>query len=444
MSILIPGRARAALLVTLVLSHPLWADNPIRLREAFPVGYHYHVSSRVEVTGGLTLPAEKDQPERTLAVTGTSAIDYDERILSLEKDGQVGKTVRLYRRIDFQRKVGTQDQQNTLRPQVRRLVVLRHNQVEVPFSPDGPLTWGEMDQIRTDVFTPALTGLLSPNPVKAGDQWTATAAAIQELTDLEKIEEGSVTCKLDQFTTVAQRKQARVSFSGTVRGLGEDGPNRQQLEGYFFFDLESNHLSYLYLKGVQQLLDKDGKAQGKVEGTFVLTRQPQPFCKELTNAALTGVALEPNESNTLLLYDNPELGVKLLHPRRWRVAGVRGRQLALDENRGSGLLLTVEALKQTPTAAQYQQEVQNWLQKEKAKIQAASAARTVQGQPRTLEHFGMQIEVNQQVAIMDYYVLRQAAGGATVAARVLPAHAQEVRVEVERMLRGVVLSVPQP
>ena len=64
--------------------------------------------------------------------------------------------------------------------------------------------------------------------------------------------------------------------------------------------------------------------------------------------------------------------------------------------------------------------------------------------PQTLEHFGVQIEVQKQVAIMDYYVLRQAAGGATVAARVLPEHAREVRSEVERMLRGAVLAAPQP
>src|SRR5262249_40103566 len=162
---------------------------------------------------------------------GTSALEYDERVLSLEKDGRVAKTVRYYRQVAFQRKVGPQEQQNTLRPPVRRLVVLRHNQVEVPFSPDGPLTWGEMDLIRPDVFTAALTGLLPAAAVKPGDQWQAAAVAVQELTDLEKIDEGGLSCKLEQLTTVAQRRHARVSFTGAVRGLGEDGPNRQRLDG---------------------------------------------------------------------------------------------------------------------------------------------------------------------------------------------------------------------
>ncbi len=94
-------------------------EEPIRLREDFPVGYQYHVSTHVELSGSLTLPAEKGKLElKPLAIKGESAIEYDERILGLEKDDRVQKTTRIYRRIDFQRKVGDTPQQNSLRPQV--------------------------------------------------------------------------------------------------------------------------------------------------------------------------------------------------------------------------------------------------------------------------------------------------------------------------------------
>src|SRR5213076_1873379 len=101
------------------------AQAPVRLQEGFTPGYEYHVSSRVELTGTLALPPDKDNKgPRSLAVTGKSAIEYDERVLAREKDGRVTKTARLYRRIDFQRNVGDQPQQSTIRPQVRRLVLL--------------------------------------------------------------------------------------------------------------------------------------------------------------------------------------------------------------------------------------------------------------------------------------------------------------------------------
>ena len=113
------------------------ADEPVRLREGLVPGAQYRVNSRVDITGKLTLPAEKGQAAKTLEITGKSAIDYDERILALGKDQQVEKTIRLFHKMDFQRKVGEQLQQYNLRPEIRRMVLLRHNQVEVPFSPDG-------------------------------------------------------------------------------------------------------------------------------------------------------------------------------------------------------------------------------------------------------------------------------------------------------------------
>ena len=262
---------------------------PVELREQFPVGYQYHVSTRVDLSGSLTLPPEKDKPaSKPLTVTGDSAIEYDERVVGLDVDGQVQKTVRICRRMDFRRKVGENPQQTSLRPEVRRLVVVRLKNQGVPFSPDGPLTWGEIDLVRTDVFTPALCGMLPGKPVQPGDRWTASEVAVQELTALERIEEGNIQCRFEQVTAVENRRQARIAFSGTVRGTNEDGPNRQQLDGYFYFDLESNHLSYLSLKGATMPLDKSGKEQGRIEGTFVLTRQAHQRSNDLTDEGAQG------------------------------------------------------------------------------------------------------------------------------------------------------------
>ena len=345
-------------------------------------------------------------------------------------------------RLEFERKVAEQQQQNALRPAVRRLVILRHKQLEVPFSPDGPLTWGEIDLVRTDVFTPALAGLLPGRAVQAGDRWNATLVAVQELTDLERIDEGSLVCKLVQFTTLANRRHARVEFSGTVRGLGEDGLNRQQLDGTVMFDLESNHISYLSMRGVQSLLDRDGKASGQVEGTFVLTRQ-LGSSRALADESLRALALEPNDDNTLLLFDDPDLGVRLLYPRRWRVAGVRGRQVALDEDRGSGLLLTLEPLARVPNGPQFLQESRAWLVQQKAAVLRADGPRTLQGPPQGLENFSLDVDASRQRFLMDYYVIRQAAGGATLAARLLPADQANLQRDVLRIARSVQITRKQ-
>jgi hypothetical protein len=402
---------------------------PVRMVEAFTPGYQYHVSCRVNITGTLNLAEAK---EKQLALTGASVIEFDERVLA-EKDSKVDKTIRVYRKMDFDRKVGDQKQQSTLRPQIRRMVIMRHNQYEVPFSPEGPLTWGEIDLVRTDVFTPALAGLLPPQAVKPGERWQATTVAVKELTDLERIDEGGLTCTFETITTLVGRQQARVSFQGSVRGVGEDGNARHQLDGQLYFDLTSNHLSYLHVKGTQHLLDKNGQPQGLVEGTFVLTREPVTQARELTDADLRGLVLEPNEDNTLLLYEHADLGVRFLYPRRWHVAGVSGRQIALDDKHGNGVLLTLDSLTKLPTAAQFHQEARTWLTQQKATVFRMDNPKTL---APGVENFATDAEISKQRIVLDYYVLRQASGGATLVARLAPNDLVGLRKDLERIVKS--------
>jgi len=433
-----------SLLLLLLSSGFVRADEPIHIAERFAAGDQCHVSCRVEITGTLTPQQEKAKESKPLPVKGDSAIEYDERVLTVDSSGTVQKTARIYRRIDFQRTVGGREQSQTIRPAVRRLVLLRRDNTEVPFSPDGPLTLGEIDLVRTDVFTPALSGLLPTEGVRRGERWKATAHAVKELTDMERIEEGGLECALEEVTSLKvngqARRQARIAFAGTVRGINEDGPNRQHLEGYLYFDLESNHLSYLTLKGAHSLLDKQGKEIGRIEGRFTLTRQTRQRNKDLTDDALRGVTLEPNADNTLLLYDNPELGVRFIYPRRWRIAGEQDRQITLDTAGGNGLLLTLESTSNAPTAAQYLKESRDWLAKQKAKIAREEPPRSLRAGNDQLDRFALELEVSGQKLLMDYLLIRQPTGGATIAARLLPQDLAAVRDEVERIAKSVVIT----
>jgi hypothetical protein len=132
----------------------------------------------------------------------------------------------------------------------------------------------------------------------------------------------------------------------------------------------------------------------------------------------------------------------MLYPRRWRVAGVRGRQLAIDEVNGSGLLLTLEPLARVPAAAQFSTESRNYLQQQKAKVLRVDAPRRIQGPPREMDYFAIDIETMNQRATMDYYVVRQAEGGAVLAARLLPNDLAKLRKEVEAMARSVTITRP--
>jgi hypothetical protein len=181
---------------------------------------------------------------------------------------------------------------------------------------------------------------------------------------------------------------------------------------------------------------------GKIEGRFVLARQAPQASRDLSDTALKGVTLEPNDDNTLLLYDNFELGLRFLYPRRWKVMSVRGRQVGVDEANGSGLLLTLEPLSSVPTGAQFLGESRTWLEQQKGKIgrvEALQRTRTKQGE---LEHFSLHVDLQGQSVVMDYYVIRQTQGGATLAARILPKDLAGLRKDVERVAASVVITRP--
>src|SRR5687767_2742579 len=99
-------RYLVTLTIVLVLTATTTAQEAVRLRESFATGNQYRVSTRVEMTGTLSVPMEMGKGSKPVAVTGDSAIDYDERVLELDKDGGVKRTLRIYRKHELQRKVG--------------------------------------------------------------------------------------------------------------------------------------------------------------------------------------------------------------------------------------------------------------------------------------------------------------------------------------------------
>ncbi len=427
---------RFALLLLLGFAPLAQAQEAVRLAETFDPAAPYRVELTVTMAGRLTLPTKKDQPAEAVAVGGNSTLTYDERPL-IADEPKTDKVVRAYRGIDFKRTIGDKDQTASIREGVRRLVVLRSEKgKKAPFSPDGPLLWSEIDVVKHDIFTPVLVaGLLPKDEVKPGSKWTANAAAIAELTDLETIDEGGIAVEFASVVMLNERKLAKLAITGTVRGTNEDGPTRQKLDGTAYFDIEAKRLTYLKLNGVHEMLGSDGKAIGRIDGTFTMTRSASKEFDDISDAKLAGKELKPTEENSLLLYDNAELGLKFLYPRRWRVGSVQGRQVTLDEPRGGGILLTVETTDRLPTVEKYQDEVKAFLAKQQAKIAPLAAPVRTADKPIRIDRFGIDAELKTGKARLEYAVTSGPKGGVLVAARLPAEDAAELKVDLERILK---------
>jgi len=419
------------------LTSPLLAQE-VTLTEPFKPGHTTKVDVQVKVTGKLALPsAEKNKPGQIVAISGISKVSYEERLLEPD-EATLLKTVRAYREVEFERLIGEIKQDAGLRPSIRRMVFIKSGTRKAPFSPDGPLTWGEIDVVRTDVFNPALIpGLLPTNAVKPGQTWKASAAAIAELTDMEKVDDGSIVVEFVGIARPNGKQLARLKISGSVRGVNEDGPNRQKIEGTAYFDLNTGILSYLSVKGTKELLDGKGQTVGVIEGQFAMTRSPvAKMPSDLSDAVLRDLDLKPGLENTLLLYDNPELGVRFLYPRGWRVGAVQGNQVTLDHAGGAGILITVEPPTKVPTADDYLKEALEDLKKQKATVTGTEKPTRVRSEPVTLDRFVIDATINKNELRLEYAVLKQTDGGVTIAAT-LPAGDAGLRSEVTRIVRSL-------
>lgn len=422
-----------------VLSGEVLAQEPIRLVEEFKPGHASRVEVMVRLDGKLTLPGEKGKPPQLVPVVGKSHVVYEERVLSPEP-GESVRTVRGYRDVEFLRALGNSQQEAGVRPSVRRMVVIKTENRRAPFSPDGPLTWGEIDVVRTDIFNPVVVpGLLPAGPVRKGQTWKASPGAVAELTDMEKVDSGELVVEFTGITTIEGRRSARLTISGTVRGVNEDGPNLQKLEGHAFFDLDAGALTYLSLRGTHELHDGKGQSVGRIDGQFTMSRSlATKLPPDLSDTSLQGLDLRPTLENCLLLYDNPELGVRFLYPRGWRIGVVQGRQVTIDHARGAGVFITVEPANRVPSAESYLKEVSEFLKtQKKAQLSGMEKPTRVRTEPVSLDRFGFDAAMASSKVRVECAVLKQTDGGVTVSASIPAGDAGSLKGEVERILRSL-------
>jgi len=430
-------RPIGALVLSLLFPFAAKSDEPLRLKETFAVAQQFRVQSRMRGSDN-TLAAVKDKDnkdDKAPRKHDDSDIDYVERVLELDGDGLPNRLLRVYDKVEFRRKIGEERMETTVREAARRMVVLREKNLEVPFSPDGPLLRSEIEVVRVDVFTPALAGLLPADAVKPGDTWKAAESAVRELTDIQP-EDGSLACKFVEVTTFVGRKVAHVSVRGHVRGVNEDGPTRHEIDGHFFFDLQSQHLCYLSIKGRQLLLDKDGKEIGASEGTLTMTRQARLRHDKLGDDVCGRLQLTPDADNTLLLFEDDDIGVRFVYPRRWRFAGLQNRQVMLEADGGNGILLTPVPLKEVPSPAQFAKEAQELIKSQGDLVLGISPARRVSSAP-DVDQFTIEVKHLGKPQLIDYYTVRLRTTGATAATTLNPSDARELRPEIERMMRGL-------
>lgn len=435
---------RACPLLIVVLALPVsWRDcrcaelQPLRIKP----GDTYRVSTKSTLKGYLELPDPKTNQPRRIAIDGTARVVYRERALRADAAGQIDRVFRVYDLVDYQRKVDDQQQEAKLRDAVRRVALHRRDGAAVPYSPDGPLQWTEIDLIRTHIYAPLLDGFLGNGPLKEGATWDAGKSAVAELTGLQPLESGVAACSYNGTVEFQGKRLGQIAFTGTVVGRTDEGRSRNTINGAAYIDQATSRLQSLRATGERALIDANDKVVGRLAVDYQHVMTPIAGDADLADDVVAKLPDEPGEAQTALLYEHAGLGARLLHSRRWLLESVRENQITL-RHEADTLVIHVEAEGKTPALRQYHTEVLDYLRRAKFVLSQTTKPQEVVSEAGRIGRFRVEGELDRKPIVLDYWVVERGKRGATVAARLRPESVKNLAADVQKIARELEFTTP--
>ena len=154
------------------------------------------------------------------------------------------------------------------------------------YSPQGPLTAGDLELLRAPGDSLSLLGLLPPKPVAIGEKWTPPSWVGQMLTDTEAASKADLNCTLASVDD----GQARVTFEGTVEGATGGSSGKVGLHGSYLFDLKAQRLARAEMEQTEERSVGPVSPGMKVTAKAVVIRTPAADANGLSEETAAAVS----------------------------------------------------------------------------------------------------------------------------------------------------------
>jgi hypothetical protein len=310
--------------VFLLARAPAGRAETYNLAEAVKAGDCFQLQLEMKLTGELRV--FKGGTTVPFKLEATCRHTFPERVLAVGTSGAVEKTARVYEAAQAVIKAGEDRSERTLRPERRLVVVQRHKDQTLAYSPAGTLTREELDLTGGHFDTLALAGVLPGKAVAVGDTWKVPSGVVQALCNFEGLTEQALTGKLEG----AQDQVATFSLTGTAAGIDLGALVKLTIQATGRFDLKTGRLVALDWK------QKDERDQGPispatvVESTTTLSRKVIEQPASLSDVALVSVPPDEVPGPMLQLdYRDPKGRFGLLHGREWHQVAATGEHVVL-------------------------------------------------------------------------------------------------------------------
>jgi hypothetical protein len=290
------------------------ATDIVDFRPATQVGSYRQIKVVVEVEGKLKLNAD-GQDVKHLPIKVQGELQYVERVLSQAKQWNDVRLVRTYQSARANIRLHESDLTNGLRPERRLIAVESGDKAAVLFSPQGPITREELELIELAGSGLALEALLPPRVQKIGSQWPLRDTTVARLLGLEAVSQQDVACTFDSV----KEGVAIVSLAGKITGAVGGVSSDIELKGKLNFDLRQRAVTWLTLAYKENRAIGHAQPGFDVMTTLRMVSAPSQPIADLSDKVLSGLALKPNGSQTLIELNSASGGFQLTHDRRWSV-----------------------------------------------------------------------------------------------------------------------------
>lgn len=313
------------------------------LSESESTGRAYSITYALEVSGQVEERIPNNET-RKFEIKSKAGLNYADR--HLPSAGRNEAALRALRYFDkHQTSVTIGDRETDLiLPARDRLFVVEGRDFELLYYPPSALLSANvLEQLRIPFDSLASLGLLPKTSVKVGGTWKPETWALQLVTGVEAVLKQDCTCTL----TKVVGNSALVDFKGSIEGGRFGASTKVEFEGQFEFDLEGKYLRDLTVTQKEKSSISPVSPGLDVAANIHFTRKPIESHKELTDARVAAVPLDPDPIRLLLSYVSP-WNARLLHTRNWHVIPGKYVILRLIDN---GSLITQGTMMGLPQAA---------------------------------------------------------------------------------------------
>jgi hypothetical protein len=298
----------------IVAASPCAAQEMYTLKDAACDGRIVSVESHVTVSGVAEFVVEKAKSIKH-PISAAARLKYRERQLpGAGRDAESLRSLRRYASLDVDIKVADHPTSAHL-PEDRRQIVARGRREGLLFySPQGPLSAGELEQLRAPADSLSLLGLLPLKPVAIGEKWTPATWVVQMLTDTEAASKADLTCTLESV----KEGNAKVTFAGAVEGATAASTAKIHIDGWCLFNVKEGRLSHAEVQQTETRSVGPISPGMEVTAKAVVDRTNATDTTDLTEAAAAAVPLDPPPALLKLRFRAP-WNVEFEHDRNWHV-----------------------------------------------------------------------------------------------------------------------------